>query len=49
MNDGYIVPMGRIFTTPLGSWACDPEGFTMSLRANVELRIDVAEIIRWIV
>jgi hypothetical protein len=25
-----------------------PEGFTMSLRANVEVRLDVAEIIRWI-
>jgi len=27
----------------------DPRALNMSLRANVELRIDVAEIIRWIV
>jgi hypothetical protein len=33
----------------LGSWRCDPEGFIMSLRAKVEVRVDVAEIIRWIV
>ena len=33
-------------------WVCGaprPEGFTMSLRANVEVRMNVAEIIRSIV
>jgi hypothetical protein len=34
----------------VGSWRYDPEGFTdMSLRAKVEVRIDIAEIIRWMV
>jgi hypothetical protein len=33
----------------VGSRRCDPEGFIMSLRAQVEVRINVAEIIRWMV
>jgi hypothetical protein len=37
------------FRNPLGSRRCGPEGFDMRLRAKIEVRLDVAEIIRWIV
>jgi hypothetical protein len=40
---------GRDIRNPLGSRRRDPEGFDMSLRAKVEVRINVAEIIQWIV
>ena len=48
MNDGSFVRWGP----SRNLWVCGaprPEGFIMSLRANVEVRVDVAEIIRWIV
>jgi hypothetical protein len=48
MNDGLFVRWGPCRNL----WVCGaprPEGLTMSLRAHVEVRLDVAEIIRWIV
>ena len=37
------------FRNPLGLRRRGSEGFDMSLQAKVEVRLDVAEIIRWIV
>jgi len=41
--------MGAITVTPLGSRRRDPEGLIMDTRVSVDVRLDVAAILQWVV